>query len=487
VDYQAASASVTLIVNQATPVITWPSPASVVQGATLSSTQLDATANVPGSFSYSPAAGTVLNTAGTNTLSTTFSPTDTTDYTTAGATVSLLVIPTAGTAVVDFGTTEQTIRGFGGSTAWMSALSSAAANALFGTGSGQVGLSILRVRIDPTSTTGGSNWLAELTSAQEAQAVNSSVSVIATPWTPPAVWKSNSSTVMGSLNTAHYADYAAYLNSFTAYMAAGNVNLYAISMQNEPDASVSYESCVWNAAQMDTWVANNASVLTTKLMMPESESFITSLSDTALNDSSAVGNIGIIAGHIYGVSPSYYTNAKSKGKEVWMTEHYLSPSGTQPAIADALAAAKEIHDSLTVGQYNAYVWWWALDWNPGTGVVTNSGLVDTTNKPNYYGYAMAQFARFVRPGYVRANATATPVTGVYLSAYSGSGHTVIVAINTNASATSLPVFIENQAVTSLTPYQTTASAGVTALSPVSVSGGNFTAALPAQSITTFVQ
>jgi len=39
---------------------------------------------------------------------------------------------------------------------------------------------------------------------------------------------------------------------------------------------------------MDTWVANNASVLTTKLMMPESESFITSLSDPALNDPNAV-------------------------------------------------------------------------------------------------------------------------------------------------------------------------------------------------------
>ena len=66
---------------------------------------------------------------------------------------------------------------------------------------------------------------------------------------------------MGSLNTANYADYAAYLNSFTAYMAAGNVNLYAISMQNEPDANVTYESCVWTAVQMDTWVANNASVV----------------------------------------------------------------------------------------------------------------------------------------------------------------------------------------------------------------------------------
>ena len=226
--------------------------------------------------------------------------------------------------------------------------------------------------------------------------------------------------------------------------------------------------------------------LTAKLIMPESENFSVNLSDATLNNPKAVGNIAIIAGHIYGVSPFYYANAVSKGKEVWMTEHYLSPAGTQPGITDALAAAKEIHDALTVGQYNAYLWWWALDWNPGDGV-TNYGLVDTSNNANYYGYAMAQFSRFVRPGYVRVDATATPATGVYLSAYSGDGHSVIVAINTNTYATSLPVSIENQTISSLTPYQTTASGAVAALSAVSVSSGSFTAALPAQSITTFVQ
>ena len=204
------------------------------------------------------------------------------------------------TATINFGSTSQTIRGFGGATAWMPALTSAQANALFGTGAGQLGLTIHRMRIDDSSTTGGSsNWGAELTSAQEAAALGAIN--FATPWSAPAVWKSNNSTVQGSLLTSHYADYANYLESFVTFMKNNGVNLYAISMQNEPDANVTYDSMVWNGSQMDTWVANNSSVLTTKLMMPESESFITSLSDPALDDSNAVGKIGIIGGHIYGV------------------------------------------------------------------------------------------------------------------------------------------------------------------------------------------
>lgn len=391
-------------------------------------------------------------------------------------------------ATVNFGTPHQTIRGFGGADAWINLNGTTEANALFGTASGQIGLSILRVRIDPSSTTAGSQWDPEVANAKAAIAAGSNVSIIATPWTPPVAWKINipdptNPVAEGSLDPNHYGDFANYLESFVTYTANNGVNLYAISMQNEPDANVTYESCSWTPAQMDSWVAQNAGVLTTKFMMPESEGFNTFFSDPTLNDSSAVGNVSIVAGHIYGTSPSYYANAVNKGKEVWMTEHYLTPVGnSQPAIADALAAALEIHNSLTVGQYNAYVWWWVGEWSGNP----NYGLVDTNNSPTYYGWAMAQFARFIRPGYVRTDVrSSTP--SVYVSAYSGAGHSVIVAINMNSSAVNQPFTIQNQALTSLVPYQTTASSSVAQQSAVSVSGGQFTYTLPAQSITTFVQ
>ncbi len=91
-DYTTATQSVQLTVKQATPTITWATPAAITYGTALSVTQLDATAGVPGSFVYAPAAGTVL-TAGTQTLSVTSSPTDTTDYSTATLSVQLTVDP----------------------------------------------------------------------------------------------------------------------------------------------------------------------------------------------------------------------------------------------------------------------------------------------------------------------------------------------------------------------------------------------------------
>jgi len=88
--YATQSISLSGTGTQATPSITWTAPVSIPYGTALSSAQLDATTPAPGTFTYSPAAGTVL-TPGTYTLTATFTPTDATAYTTATASVTLTV------------------------------------------------------------------------------------------------------------------------------------------------------------------------------------------------------------------------------------------------------------------------------------------------------------------------------------------------------------------------------------------------------------
>jgi hypothetical protein len=76
------------------PVLSWPTPLPITQGTPLSSLQLNATASVPGTFTYNPPAGTVLP-AGSHSLSATFSPDDTVLYSTATAFTTLSVNPAA--------------------------------------------------------------------------------------------------------------------------------------------------------------------------------------------------------------------------------------------------------------------------------------------------------------------------------------------------------------------------------------------------------
>jgi hypothetical protein len=84
------SGTVTLVVGQATPIVTWTMPAAITYGTALGATQLDASASVGGTLAYSPTAGAVLG-AGIQTLSVLFTPADTTDYKAVTQTVQLTV------------------------------------------------------------------------------------------------------------------------------------------------------------------------------------------------------------------------------------------------------------------------------------------------------------------------------------------------------------------------------------------------------------
>lgn len=88
-----SSTSVTYVVAKAVPTLTWSAPAAIPFGTPLGAAELNATASLPGTFVYAPGAGTVLNPGAGQTLSVTFTPSDTANYTNAVATVLITVLP----------------------------------------------------------------------------------------------------------------------------------------------------------------------------------------------------------------------------------------------------------------------------------------------------------------------------------------------------------------------------------------------------------
>jgi hypothetical protein len=108
----ASDVTGTLVINPATPTITWPDPADITAGTPLGSAQLDATAFVPGTLTYTPAAGSVLSAGQDQTLSATFTPSDQADYYAVTATAHINVKPmsTAIPLVTVLGVQEQTHR-----------------------------------------------------------------------------------------------------------------------------------------------------------------------------------------------------------------------------------------------------------------------------------------------------------------------------------------------------------------------------------------
>ncbi|WP_246595656.1 RICIN domain-containing protein [Actinoplanes auranticolor] len=100
---------------------------------------------------------------------------------------------------------------------------------------------------------------------------------------------------------------------------------------------------------------------------------------------------------------------------------------------------------------------------------------------------MAHFSRFVRPGYVRIDATANPASNVYVSAYKNGNTVVIVAVNKNTSSVSQQFTLANTTASgSVSNWVTDASRTVAAQGALTMSNGSLTVNLPARSIMTFV-
>lgn len=389
-------------------------------------------------------------------------------------TIFTTVAAEAGTATINLNAEKQTIRGFGGMNfpRWGRGLTDAQVDAVFGNGPGQIGLTIMRIDVPPDNN-GGTKWSLALSNAQRA-INNHGAIVIASPWSPPISMKTNTSTIGGQLSTGSYGAFATYLSDFANYFSSNGAPLYAVSVQNEPDVTVTYESCDWTSTQMKNFLANNASVIPTRVIAAESYHFAQSFTDPILNDPSAEAQTDIIAGHIYGGGLADYPLARSKGKEVWMTEHYTDTNPDGNSWPLALNVGKEIHDCMA-NNMSAYLWWYICRFY---GPLAEGGVTITKR-----GYCMSHFAKFARPGYIRLDATASPQANVYVTAYTSDSNSnlVIVAVNQNSSSQSVTFSLSGGSCSSYTKYETSSSNSLSNMGSV-----GSTNTLAAYSINTFV-
>jgi len=379
---------------------------------------------------------------------------------------------------VDLATKFQRISGFGGMNQprWIPDLTGDQALTAFGDGPSQLGLSLLRISVpqDPADFAG------EVATAQRAVALGARV--FATPWTPPPELKSNDDIVGGELLPENYGAYADHLLSYRDFMLANGVQLEAISVQNEPDIRVSYDSCDWTSEQMAAFVREQGPRFRgTRLIAAESYNFNRNFTDPLLNDPAVASQIDIVGGHIYGNGLFDYPLARDLGKEVWMTEHYTD-SGSEPDRANfwplAYNVATEIHNVMEAN-FNAYVWRYI---RRGYGPITDDGVISKR------GHLMAQFSRFVRPGFVRVAASAPPeAPGVEVTAYeNGPGSVVVVVLNSGEAEQTVNLDLFGSCVTGFDRFTTSETKNSTNDGPVTLQNNRVSVTLDPQSVTTFV-
>ncbi len=389
-------------------------------------------------------------------------------------------VQAASDVVVDLSTEYQTMQGIGGMNhpVWISDLTASQRQTAFGNGANQLGFSILRIHIDENKN----NWSKELATAQAA--VKNGAIVFASPWNPPASmcekFTRNGKPNQQRLKYSSYGAYADYLNEFVDYMKKNGVELYAISIQNEPDYADTWTW--WTPQEMLNFMENYAGKINCRVIAPESFQYLKNMSDPILKSSKALANMDILGTHFYGTQVSNMSyplfQQKGAGKELWMTEVYVPDSTTNADVwPNALQVSVNMNNAFAVGNMQTYVWWYI---RRSYGPMKEDGTISKR------GYCMAQYSKFIRRGYKRVGCTMSPASKVYVSAYKGDGKVVIVATNDSDSTYSQKFTVTNGTISKVDRYRTSASENLALTSNLDLTGNGFWASLPARSVSTFV-
>lgn len=395
----------------------------------------------------------------------------------------------ADTVVVNTGKEYQTIDGFGGMNhpEWMgSDLTDAQRQKAFGNGKDELGFTILRIFVNPDSN----QWNKAVPTAKFAS--QHGVKVFASPWEPPSnLAESDSNGGKLHLPKSNYTAYAQHLNNFGNYMKNQGVDLYAISVQNEPDFASEWTR--WSTDETTDFLANYADKITsTRVMSPESFQYAPETASWVkdggkkyytkiLNNQKAFANCDLFGTHFYGTQRAWmdFPALESCGKPIWMTEVYVPNSSSDADTwPEALDVAENIHNGMTVGNMSAYVWWY---------IRRSYGPMKENGNISKRGYMMAQYSKFVRPGDVRIDATEQPTQNVFVSAYKNDADQVtIVAVNKTTSEYNQSFSMgSGESISGVTRYRSSGSENL-AKSEISFNGTGFAAQLPAQSVSTFV-
>jgi glucuronoarabinoxylan endo-1,4-beta-xylanase len=433
---------------------------------------------------------------------------------------------------------RQTIDGFGINNNWQPAMTDAEADALFDASKG-IGLTILRIGMGSDGKHYNSASPGDITKAK----ARGLKYVIGSTWSPPKEWKTNGKEEDGGyLKTEYYEQWATRIADFAKSnslyaMSPGNEPDFASCGMTEP-CNGNYPTTLYTAKQMVDFikiVGPKLQAAGVKVLAPEASEWLHNWSNisatgsdpgkknssdplkcgcfgnsatatptgtcssecTAGNgydyghwlykDSKAWAAVDIMGVHQYDtqVAEPWPADVPDK-KPVWQTEmsgvKWWPEQGPNTTIENGVAVAGWLHSALTVGELNAWLWWWYKAQGS-----TNEGLLLSSGTDTKRHYTFGNFTKFIRPGYVRVDVGGSVPANVLMTAYKGTDSTVvIVAINKGSAEAKFSIAIAGGTPASCTPNVTSKDADLKAGTAVTVTDGSFSASLGGTSVTTFV-
>lgn len=263
---------------------------------------------------------------------------------------------------------------------------------------------------------------------QEIMSINPSVKVIAAPWSPPAWMKDNKSLVGGNFvyNKTNCEALTEYFRRFIESYKNLGIPIYALAVQNEPQASLNYPSCRWKGTDLGNYIKNYLAHMLYKLDMGvkiigHDHNYKNEIPNYIEDMLSAGGDyIDAVGYHLYNGTVDYSHKIFKENKHLrhWMTEMRTMMTETAEQ-KSRIMLSQIINAGIQHGCQLITLWNLALDenGNPATakkgrsGVITiNSQTGEITRNLEYY--ALRSITQNVRPGARRVFSTTYNPSGV---------------------------------------------------------------------------
>jgi len=289
-------------------------------------------------------------------------------------------------------------------------------------------------------------------------ATGNRLKLFASPWSPPAYMKDNNDMLHGGhLRPEFYRAWALYYTKFIKSYRQAGVPIWGITVQNEPMATQTWESCVYQATDERDFVKNYLGPAMVEqglrdvnvMVWDHNRDLILQRAQTILDDPAAAKYVWGVAFHWYedwSGGTQMYDNV-ALVHQLYPTKHLLFTEGT-PANFDSTAYGRwslgEAYGRSMIHDFNSGTEGWT-DWNillderGGPNHVgnfcfapihadTRTGTLIYTNSYYYIGH----FSKFIRPGARRI--VASPSRSMLLTTgfVNDDGTVIVVVMNPTA-------------------------------------------------------
>lgn len=324
-------------------------------------------------------------------------------------------------------------------------------------------------------------------------------------WSPPAWMKTNHKTEDGgSLKSDKYQAFAEYLAEYVAgYKSHHGIDIYAISPTNEPNFTAKWSSCRWTGEQLTKFIRENlVPALAAKGVAPEiivdehahwSDEYI----NVILADKTCSEAIHIVAAHAYADTTSpfmpydtrigNFNTALKQQKRIWQTEVSAGDKNIV-TIDDGVYWAGLVHRHLNWNQVSGWLWWWGVGPEDSRGALIGLDTKAKSYQLSKRLFTIGQYARFIRPGAHRVNATENPVGNVRFSAFLGptGKELTCVAVNDDSKDQQFVIEVGGIPITKCLQVRTSHTEVHKVLGKTPVTNGQIPVQVPAMSVTTYI-